>query len=157
MGRGQIPSRKSVDDVMNDMTTTVLVVEPDIVERERLAAALEEAGYEALLCAGPHHPDYTCIGGREGWCPLIDKADVVVMDLMLESDLAMEGTSSDELLRLYTACGKPVVTLGPGDTDHRDAETDAVVHLRWTPDTEDLISVVRELASSIPGGGVFTY
>jgi hypothetical protein len=139
-----------------DMTQTVLVVEPDIVERERLADALEEAGYEALLCAGPLGPDYTCIGGREGWCPLIDKADVVVLDLMLESDLAMEGTSSEELLRLYLACGKPVVTLGPGDADHRDEETDTVVHLRWTPETEDLVSVVRELARAIPPGGPLT-
>jgi hypothetical protein len=135
------------------MTQTVLVVEPDIVECERLADALEEAGYEALLCGGPTGPDYTCIGGREGWCPLMDKADVVVLSLMLESDLAMAGTPSGMLLRLYLACGKPVVTLGPSDAGRRKEATDAVVHLCWAPETTDLVSAVRGLARAIRPGG----
>ena len=139
---------------MDGMTQTVLVVEPDVVERERLADALEEAGYEALLCAGPTGPDYRCIGSREGWCPLIDKADVVVLDLLLESDLTSEGASSKDLLHLYVSCGKPVVTLGPSDGAEPSEQTRTVVHLHWLPETPALISAVRSLAGAIrPRGG----
>jgi CheY-like chemotaxis protein len=140
---------------MDGMTPTVLVVEPDVVERERLADALEEAGYEALLCGGPTGPDYTCIGSREGWCPLIDKADVVVLDLMLQSDLILEGASSEELLRLYVACGKPVVTVGSSDGAQPSGEPHTVVRLHWMPETPDLISAVRGLAGAIRPRGRF--
>src|SRR5512133_2680966 len=76
-GRPLRPVQRIEMDRFSDATKTVLVVEADFVERERLADALEAAGYEALMCAGPLEPDYACIGGREGWCPLMDKADVV--------------------------------------------------------------------------------
>jgi hypothetical protein len=135
-------------DRFSDATKTVLVVEADFVERERLADALEAAGYEALMCAGPLEPDYACIGGREGWCPLMDKADVVVLDLMLESDVVGVGTPSSELLRLYLAGGKRVVALGPSDLAGRSDWEAMLVYLPWLPDPVDLVATVGWLGSA---------
>jgi hypothetical protein len=44
---------------------TVLLVESDHAESERLGRALENAGYEVITCPGPTAPEYACIGGRE--------------------------------------------------------------------------------------------
>ena len=92
---------------------TVLVVEADHEERERLGGLLEGAGYRVMACPGPSAPSYTCIGGLEGYCPLIERADVVVLDTWLASDDAGLGTSSDELLQLYVNSGRTVVAIGP--------------------------------------------
>ena len=135
-------------DRFSDAAKTVLVVEADFVERERLGDALEAAGYEVLLCAGPLEPDYACIGGREGWCPLMDKADVVVLDLMLESDVVGVGTPSSELLSLYMASGKRVVALGPSDFASRSDAEGTLVYLPWLPDRVDLVATVGRLGSA---------
>lgn len=52
-------------------------------------------------CPGPTAPDYTCIGGREGYCPPLERADVVVLDLWLAGDGIGVRTSPDELFALY--------------------------------------------------------
>ena len=135
-------------DPFSDATKTVLVVEADFVERERLGDALEAAGYEVLLCAGPLEPDFACIGGREGWCPLLDKADVVVLDLMLESDVVGVGTPSSELLRLYVASGKNVIALGPSDFARQSNSEGTLVYLPWLPDRLDLVAAVGGLGSA---------
>ncbi|MGH2630167.1 MAG: hypothetical protein ACRDHI_06375 [Actinomycetota bacterium] len=90
---------------------TVLLVEADAPERERLGTALEDGGYEVITCQGPVAPDHTCIGGREGYCPLVERADVVVFDPWLPGDDAGIGTSSDRLLELYLNSGRTTVVL----------------------------------------------
>lgn len=70
---------------------TVLVVEADADERERLGMVLEHGGYDVVLCSGPTGPRYVCIGEREGRCQLIGGSDIVVLDLWLESDALMMG------------------------------------------------------------------
>ena len=90
----------------------VLMVESQQEERERLGRAIEDAGYEVLSCPGPTEPGYTCIGGREGYCPLVERADVVVLDPWLAGDDYGSGTSADELVELYAARGRTVVLLG---------------------------------------------
>jgi hypothetical protein len=90
----------------------VLMVESQQEERERLGRAIEDAGYEVLSCPGPTEPGYTCIGGREGYCPLVERADVVVLDPWLAGDDYGLGTSADELVELYAARGRTVVLLG---------------------------------------------
>jgi hypothetical protein len=92
---------------------TVLLVESDPVERERLRGALETAGYEVISCPGPTAPDYTCIGGREGYCPLVEGADVVVLDPWLAGEDPAMGTSAQDLIELYTMRARTVVLLGP--------------------------------------------
>jgi hypothetical protein len=91
---------------------TVLLVESDGSRRDLLGQALEGAGYEVIACPGPRAPDYRCIGGREGYCPLVERADVVVLDPWLAGDELGVGTSADELVELYSPRGRTVILLG---------------------------------------------
>jgi len=130
---------------------TVLLVEPDDDERERLGEALEEAGYQVIACPGPTDPDYTCIGGWEGYCPLLERADVVVLNTWLASDEIGVGTSSDELLQLYVWSGRTVFAIGPGGwlspfaggqvmcLDERPEGTAVVAAVRGAPEVEGFV------------------
>jgi CheY-like chemotaxis protein len=129
-----------------DRKRTVLIVESDAEERERLGAALERGGYDVVLCSGPTGPGYVCIGEREGWCPLVRSCDVVVLDLWLESDTLMMGTPSDELLQLYLSSGKPVITLGSAERPSVGFRDEPVAHLVRCPEPEELLRAVRALA-----------
>ncbi len=124
--------------------TTILLVESDPDENERLASALERGGFDVITCPGPSAPDYTCIGGRENYCPLLDQADAVVLDVWLEGDELGVGTRSEQLLDLYLGDGRPVVTIGPGDW----AAPERVTVLAAYPDEDDLIAAVRGLPPS---------
>jgi hypothetical protein len=130
---------------------TVLLVEADEGERERLGKALEDGGYQVMACQGPTAPDYTCIGGWEGYCPLLERADVVVLDTWLASDEIGVGTSSDELLQLYAGSGRTVVALGPGGSlspyagghviclDERPEVGEVVAAVRTAPEVEGFV------------------
>lgn len=120
----------------------VLIVEADAAERERFGTALEAGGFEVLTCPGPTEPDYTCIGAREGACPLVEEAAVVVLDMSLDSEALMMGTPAEELLGLYLTSGRPVVVLGsrPGP-----AIEGLLVRMRRHADDGALVSAVREL------------
>ena len=121
---------------------TVVVVETDDEERERLRSLLEGAGYHVMACPGPSAPEYTCIGGREGYCPLIERADVVVLDTWLDSDEAGPGTSSDELLQLYVNSGRTVVAIGAGASLSPYAGG-YVICLHDHPEPSDMLAAVR--------------
>jgi CheY-like chemotaxis protein len=122
----------------------VLVVEPEAVERERLAAALEGDGFDVLLCSGPTEPEYTCLGARLGRCPLAAEDCVVVLDMDLASDVVSQGTSAEELLGFYLDAGHPVVTLSSRPTGTED---DRVLRLRRHPETDVLVTAVWWSAS----------
>jgi hypothetical protein len=128
-----------------DRRLTVLIVEADADERDRLGAALERGGYDVVLCSGPTKPDYVCIGEREGWCPLVRGSDVVVLDLWLESDTVMMGTPSDELLRLYLSAGKPVIALGRAEALDPGSD-EPIAHLARYPEPEELLRAVEAAA-----------
>jgi hypothetical protein len=89
----------------------VLVVSPESGLTEGIGKALEKDGFEVMTCPGPSGPDYVCVGGRTGRCPLADGADGVVLDGLASSDEMMEGFFADELLAMYLAEGRPVVRL----------------------------------------------
>ena len=90
----------------------VLLVEADAEERIRFGTWLEEAGFDLLTCPGPTEPDYTCIGGRTGVCPLAAEASIVVLDIDLESEAVVMGTAAEDLLGMYLLSGHRVVVLG---------------------------------------------
>jgi hypothetical protein len=119
-----------------------LLVESDDVERDRLGQALEESGYEVIACPGPTSPGYTCIGSRQGYCPLIEQADVVVLDTWLAGDEGGIGTTADELLDLYTDRGRAVVTIGSGASSSPYA-AGRVIPLRDRPDGTVVAAAVR--------------
>ena len=123
--------------------TSVLVVEADADERRRFGEWLERAGYQVLLCPGPSEPDYTCVGSRTGACPLADSADLVVLDMSLESEAVVMGTAAEELLGLYLMAGHDVVVLG----SHPGGEIPGqMLRLARHPPREELLAAVRELA-----------
>jgi hypothetical protein len=121
----------------------VLLVESDERERGRLGEALEDAGYQVIACPGPTIPDYTCIGGREGYCPLLERVDVVVLDTWLAGDELGVGTSSDELLELYATSGRTVVALGPGGWHRDPSATGHVIRLDEYPQAGEVVAAVR--------------
>ena len=128
---------------MEALMRSVLVVEPFPAERDRLAAALEEDGFIAVLCPGPG-PDSTCIGSRGRVCPLATDASVVVLDMSIGSDEAMLGTPAQDLLGMYLEGGHPVVAL---DDHRRGGEPGQLISMRRHPETQDLVAAVRRLAS----------
>jgi len=142
-----VDGRAEESAVMERYTRNVLVVEPDPVERERLAAALETDGFEVLLCTGPGAPDYSCIGAREGRCPLATDGCIVILDLDLDSDAAVVGTSAEELLGFYLGANHRVVTLSTRSTDYQD---ERALELRHHPEQEVLLNAVWAMASPDP-------
>ena len=80
---------------------SVLLVEADSPERQRLGEALEAGGFEVVECPGPTEPDDDCVGLRTGLCPLLTDVDVVVLDVQLEANDVEFRTTSEELLNLY--------------------------------------------------------
>jgi hypothetical protein len=134
---------------MGRYTRNVLVVEPDPVERERLAAALEGNGFDVELCSGPTAPDYTCIGARIGRCPLATADGVVVLDMDLDSEAADQGTSAEELLAFYLGGEHRVVTLSSRPMGIDD---DHLLQLRRHPETDVLLTAVWWSASPSTSG-----
>jgi CheY-like chemotaxis protein len=124
----------------------VLVVEADPAERELFSHWLEAFGFTVLACPGPTEPDFTCVGDRKGTCPLAEAADVVVLDMNLESEALMTGTAAEDLLGLYLVSGRPVVTLGSRDGDEVPGE---LVRLRRHPTRETLVRAVRGLYTRV--------
>lgn len=120
----------------------VLVVEADPAERERFGTWLEGAGFAVLACPGPTEPDYTCVGGREGACPLVAEADLVVLDMSLDSETLMTGTPAEELLGLYLMAGRPVVVLGSRQGEQVAGQ---LVRMGRHPSRDELLGAVRSL------------
>jgi CheY-like chemotaxis protein len=124
---------------------TVLVVESDPLVQGQLTGWLEEAGFEVRRCPGPHAPEYTCPAGFLVPCPLAASADVIVLDLWLESDTVMFGTPASEVLLYYLSLDKPVVALTDGTEALVPAPQEGVVVLRRPPDRRSLLGAVRSL------------
>jgi hypothetical protein len=129
-----------------EIETTVLLVEADPEERERLGSWLEYAGYGVMTCSGPTGPDYMCIGDRTGACPLAAAASVVVLDMNTDSEAVVMGTASEDLVSLYLSEGRRVVTLGSRRNDEIPGQ---LVHQRRHPERDDLVEAVR--SSGISG------
>lgn len=124
---------------------TVLVVEPDQEARRRLSSWLGEAGFNVTECPGPITPEYTCPAGRCEFCALAAAADVIVLDLWLESDTMMTGTPGCEVLFYYLSLNKPVVVLGHEEDPLRPLPQEGIAVLRRPPDRASLIAAVRAL------------
>jgi hypothetical protein len=120
----------------------VLIVERDRGEVDRLGTALEDAGFEVISCPGPSAPDYRCVGDRESYCPLVEHADVVVLDPWLAGDELGVGTTADALVGLYVGRGRTVVVLG--STGWLDPfAAGHVVRLDDRPDPDQVVAAVR--------------
>ena len=130
------------------LPVTVLLVEADEDERDQLASWFEDAGFEVATCPGPTGPDYTCVGSRGGACALATEAEVVVLDMSLESEAVVRGTAAEELLAMYLFGGHKIVALG----SHPGGEVPGqLVRLHRHPERETLVTAVRALAGTGSG------
>ena len=123
-------------------TPQVLLVEADAEDRQLYGAWLEGAGFEVMACPGPRAPDYTCIGDRDGACPLTTDVDMIVLDTRLDSEMAFEGTSASDLLSVYRATGKPILIAPDGSLG---AHERGVVRLPWPVESTDLVLSARSV------------
>jgi DNA-binding response OmpR family regulator len=121
----------------------VLLVEQDLHARERIGGWLEEAGFDVLACPGPSKPDYTCVAGRTGSCPLAQAADLLILDLSLEGDALMEGTSAFDLLSFYLASERPVIALRRGYESTPALLDEDISVLAYPPDRRQLLKTAR--------------
>jgi hypothetical protein len=119
----------------------VLLVEADAEERIRFGTWLEEAGFDLLTCPGPVEPDYTCIGGRTGACPLAAEASIVVLDMSLDSEVVM-GTAAEDLLD--TALRTPGGRSGSRGGEEIPVSSSASTH----PRHDELLGAVQSLADA---------
>jgi hypothetical protein len=122
---------------------TVLVVEADAEARERFGSWLEDEGLRVLTCPGPTEPDYTCVGGRTGSCPLAADASIVVLDMSTRSEDVMMGTASEDLLGLYLFAGRRVLALGSHPGEEISGQ---LLSRRRHPEREELVEAVRSLS-----------
>lgn len=102
-----------------------------------------------MACPGPGAPDYTCLGGRGETCPLARAADVVVLDLSLETDEAMRGTPGWQLLLYYVSAGKHVVALCGTEDPVRPPPDDQVAVVRRPARREALMRAVQDLVTRL--------
>jgi DNA-binding response OmpR family regulator len=126
---------------------TVLLVECSEKVRDRVGGWLEREGWEVLTCPGPTGPDYRCVAARGHTCPLVPAADVVILDLWLESDRAVRGTSSRRLLQFYASSGLPVVALTYRPHEDSFPLEGSIAEVAWPPDRRELVETVRGLLS----------
>lgn len=129
---------------------TVLLVEPDQDDRERFGGWLESAGIDPINCPGPHAPDFSCLGTSNGGCPLVELADVAVLDVRRLPSVSTAGLPGWRLLRFYLEHGKPVVVIADRYRKPR-FRPEQVFVLRPNPGRESLLlavrAVLREAAS----------
>jgi hypothetical protein len=128
-----------------DARHTVLLVEQEGQARDRIVRWLGRAGYEVLTCPGPSAPTEVCVGGSGGPCALVDASELVVLDLWLQSDAVMQGTSSLELLMYYISTGKPIIAISHGpDASHLFAEERLAV-LEAPPERAELVETAKAM------------
>jgi CheY-like chemotaxis protein len=137
---------------MADSPHTVLLVEADPELRDRIGEWLERSGFEVLLCPGPSAPSYTCVASTGRPCVLVKAADVVLLDLWLESDTVMSGTTASELLANYVSSGRPVVVIDPGHDELLTFMDESAARIEWPPERREVVESVRvAIQSARPG------
>jgi DNA-binding response OmpR family regulator len=130
---------------MGEDRATVLLVERSPEVRDRIGGWLERAGYDVLGCPGPTRPEYRCVASKGGSCSLVHGADAVVLDLWLESDAVLEGTSAVDLMGYYLGSGLPVIALTHEQEPVHLFSEEKLVTLPWPPRRADIVKTVRSL------------
>jgi hypothetical protein len=122
-----------------------LVVSSDTGLREQIAAWVDEAGYDVMVCPGPHLPGHSCIGLRGEPCPLDAAADLTVLDLHPVGSGLIDQTGRTALVEFYQVGGRPVLVLADELSSEPQAETSGAAFLERTADRGPLLASVREL------------
>jgi hypothetical protein len=121
---------------------TVLLVEPDAANRERFGGWLESAGIDPINCPGPHQPDFSCLGTGNARCPLVELADIAVLDVRRLPGVSRQGMPGWRLIRYYLDHGKPIVVIA--DRYRKSSfRPEQIFVLRPDPGRESLLLAVR--------------
>jgi hypothetical protein len=110
-----------------------LVVAYDRAIGSAVAGWLEAAGFDVDLCPGPRGPAYRCIATDVRGCPLARIADVIVLDLWLQSDADDAGSSALELIRYYRSLGRSLIVLDHDRSASSFFVAQRVAILSWPP------------------------
>ena len=138
--------------VSDALRPTVLLVEPDLEEADRLASWLEPAGFNVTTCPGPSAADYACVGTRRGSCPLAAPADVVIIDGWLWRDSVVEAGLAERLVTFYAQSGKPVVVLSAHPVELPGMFRHQAVVVPWPCERDGFTGTVWALLGMEAGG-----
>ena len=123
----------------------VLVVSCDLGLREQVSTWVDEAGYDVVMCPGPHLPGHSCIGLRGERCPLDAAADLTVLDLHPAGSALMDRSGRAGLVELYRAHGRPVLVLADEMASAPQLEMSGAAILERTADRGEVLATIREL------------
>jgi hypothetical protein len=123
----------------------VLIVEPDKYDRDRYGTWLEDAGMTPINCPGPRLRRFECLGTCGKPCPLVDVADLAVLDTRQLPGLSKRGLPGWRLLRYYVGRGKPVVVIADQYRKDRTFRPEQVRVLSPNPGRESLLLSVRSM------------
>jgi hypothetical protein len=129
-------------------TPTALVVAFDRATRSTVGGWLESAGYEVLLCTGPTGPEYRCVGESSGSCPLVEDADLIVLDAWLASDADDRGTIAADLVRFYRSKERPLVVLDHARSGPSLIVSERTALLEWPPNRRELEHIAEALLAT---------
>lgn len=121
----------------------ILIVEYHDDIRRRWSEWLEAGGFDVMECPGPREPEYVCMAGRGDGCPLAHGADIVIIDMKLASDQALEGTPSWQLVLHYLESGCDVIAVTDNSVLLRWLQDERVLAIPDPQDAEDLLRAVR--------------
>jgi DNA-binding response OmpR family regulator len=124
---------------------SVLVVESEEWIRDLLVPWLQEAGFQVVTCPGPQGPGFSCAGATKVGCQLAEGAELIVLDLELESDLLVCGEAGWELLYYYRSLDKPVVVLTGFEDAIRPLPSDRIAVFPRPPDRDGIVEAIRVL------------
>src|SRR5260370_7380948 len=94
-----------------EVSPVVLLVEPNERDRELYGAWLEDAGMTPINCPGPKLPGFSCLGTCGGRCPLVEVADLAVLDTPQPPGLSNRGLPAWPPPRFYLGRGNPAVVI----------------------------------------------
>lgn len=123
----------------------ILLVEPDERDRDHYGAWLEEAGMTPINCPGPKLPGFECLGTCGKPCPLVDVADLAVLDTRQFPGLSKRGLPGWRLLRYYLGHGKPVVVIADRYRKDRSFRPEQVRILSPNPGPASLLLSVKSM------------
>ena len=132
---------------MDDRQRVILVVEQEHEIRDALGRWLERRGHQVVECPGPQAPSYQCVGAERGHCPLTASVDLILLDMWLAGEAALQGASSLDLLEFYLGSGAPVIAFVHGADPTELFLDERLTVMDWPPDRRELLETVDVLVS----------
>jgi hypothetical protein len=123
-----------------------LVVAFDVAIRSAVGGWLESVGFDVEVCPGPLAPTYRCVSRERQGCVLARDADVVVLDLWLQSDADDAGASAFDLIRYYRSLGRSLIVLDHERPFSALFAAHAVAVVSWPPNRAELERFATALA-----------